>query len=103
MLELLPQEVAQQPLDDIRDWWQHIERWRARQCLKYDTQSESIKPQAVIEAIWRLTKGDAYVTSDVGPAPDVRRALLPPLISRVAGLTPAVSARWALACQRLWA
>ena len=66
MLELLEQEKSQQPLDDNRDWWQQIEHWRARQCLKYDTQSESIKPQAVIETIWRLTKGEAYVTSDVG-------------------------------------
>ncbi|MDU3048494.1 MAG: thiamine pyrophosphate-dependent enzyme, partial [Escherichia coli] len=53
-------------LDEIRDWWQQIEQWRARQCLKYDTHSEKIKPQAVIETLWRLTKGDAYVTSDVG-------------------------------------
>ncbi|SQC48293.1 acetolactate synthase 3 catalytic subunit [Klebsiella pneumoniae] len=30
MLELLEQEEAQQPLDDIRDWWQQIEQWRAR-------------------------------------------------------------------------
>ena len=66
MLELLAQEKATQPLDEIRDWWQQIEQWRARQCLKYDTQSENIKPQAVIEAVWRLTKGEAYVTSDVG-------------------------------------
>ena len=66
MLELLAQEVSVQPHDDIRDWWLTIDSWRARQCLKYDTQSESIKPQAVIEAIWRLTHGDAYVTSDVG-------------------------------------
>ena len=35
-------------------------------CLQYDTQSGKIKPQAVIETIWRLTNGDAYVTSDVG-------------------------------------
>lgn len=55
-----------QPLDEIRDWWQQIEQWRGRQCLKYDTQSENIKPQAVIETIWHLTKGEAYVTSDVG-------------------------------------
>lgn len=66
MLELLSQESAHQPLDEIRDWWQQIEQWRARQCLKYDTHSEKIKPQAVIETLWRLTKGDAYVTSDVG-------------------------------------
>lgn len=66
MLELLSQESAHQPLDEIRDWWQQIEQWRARQCLKYDTHSDKIKPQAVIETLWRLTKGDAYVTSDVG-------------------------------------
>ena len=66
MLELLSQESVHQPLDEIRDWWQQIEQWRARQCLKYDSYSEKIKPQAVIETLWRLTKGDAYVTSDVG-------------------------------------
>lgn len=66
MLELLEQEAYPQSPDDIRDWWLRIDQWRARQCLKYDTQSESIKPQAVIETIWRLTHGDAYVTSDVG-------------------------------------
>lgn len=44
MLELLSQESAHQPLDEIRDWWQQIEQWRARQCLKYDTHSEKIKP-----------------------------------------------------------
>lgn len=66
MLELLAQDAPSQPQDYIRDWWQQIEIWRARQCLKYDAESESIKPQAVIETLWRLTKGDAYVTSDVG-------------------------------------
>ncbi|KMK40927.1 acetolactate synthase 3 large subunit [Pluralibacter gergoviae] len=66
MLELLAQEQGVQPLDDIRDWWQRIEQWRARHCLKYDADSGKIKPQAVIETIWRLTGGDAYVTSDVG-------------------------------------
>ncbi|MCK6826334.1 acetolactate synthase 3 large subunit [Enterobacter cloacae] len=66
MLDVLSQETPSQPLDEIRDWWQQIELWRARQCLKYDTQSENIKPQAVIETLWRLTKGEAYVTSDVG-------------------------------------
>lgn len=66
MLELLEQDSASQSRDDIRDWWQQIEGWRGRRCLKYDTRSDKIKPQAVIEAIWRLTGGEAYVTSDVG-------------------------------------
>ncbi|SQA97468.1 Acetolactate synthase isozyme 3 large subunit [Cedecea neteri] len=66
MLDLLAQEEIQQSGDDIRDWWQQIEQWRARQCLEFDRNSPAIKPQAVIETAYRLTKGDAYVTSDVG-------------------------------------
>ncbi|RRZ92178.1 acetolactate synthase 3 large subunit [Erwinia sp. 198] len=65
MLEMLKQH-SEQDCDSLRDWWQSIEQWRARQCLAFDRSSEKIKPQAVIETIWRLTNGDAYVTSDVG-------------------------------------
>src|SRR5690606_37448570 len=66
MLEQLGQEETPQPLDEIRDWWQQIEQWRARQCLAWDRESRAIKPQAVIDAVYRLTHGEAYVTSDVG-------------------------------------
>ena len=66
MLELLAQGDAQQDYDSLRDWWQNIDQWRARQCLEFDRTSDKIKPQAVIETICRLTKGDAYVASDVG-------------------------------------
>ncbi len=49
-------------------WWQTIEGWRARDCLRYDRDNtEVIKPQKVIETLWHMTRGaDAYVTSDVG-------------------------------------
>ncbi|EMF05695.1 acetolactate synthase 3 large subunit [Serratia marcescens] len=66
MLELLAQDDKAQDHDALRDWWQSIEQWRARDCLGYDKKSGTIKPQAVIETLHRLTKGDAYVTSDVG-------------------------------------
>lgn len=66
MLELLAQDEKMQDHDALRDWWQSIEQWRARDCLGYDKHSCTIKPQAVIETLHRLTKGDAYVTSDVG-------------------------------------
>ncbi len=66
MLELLGQSGVQQDYDSVRDWWQSIEQWRSRQCLEFDRTSDKIKPQAVIETICRLTKGEAYVTSDVG-------------------------------------
>ena len=47
-------------------WWQQINEWRALDCLKYDRNSELIKPQSVIESLYRVTEGDAYITSDVG-------------------------------------
>nr|WP_024967053.1 acetolactate synthase 3 large subunit [Pantoea sp. IMH] len=66
MLDLMAQGDNTQNFDSLRDWWQQIEQWQARKCLAYDRSSEKIKPQAVIETIWKLTKGEAYVTSDVG-------------------------------------
>ena len=47
-------------------WWDQIGTWRAKDCLKYDRTSAIIKPQFVIEKLWEITKGDAYITSDVG-------------------------------------
>ncbi len=52
----------------LAQWWQTIEGWRSRDCLKYDRSNPSvIKPQMVIETLWNMTKDvEAYVTSDVG-------------------------------------
>ena len=50
----------------LEKWWAQIEEWRSQDCLKYDRDSELIKPQFVIEQLHDLTKGDAFVTSDVG-------------------------------------
>jgi acetolactate synthase-1/2/3 large subunit len=47
-------------------WWAQIAGWRARDSLKYDRTSALIKPQYVIEKLYEITKGDAYITSDVG-------------------------------------
>ena len=50
----------------LEKWWKQIDEWRAMDCLKYDRESERIKPQSVIETLHRLTNGDAFITSDVG-------------------------------------
>lgn len=47
-------------------WWGQINAWRTRACLKYPTSQNIIKPQFVIEKLWNVTKGDAFITSDVG-------------------------------------
>jgi acetolactate synthase-1/2/3 large subunit len=50
----------------IKEWWRQIEDWRSKDCLKYDHDSELIKPQHVLESLYQFTNGDAFVTSDVG-------------------------------------
>ncbi len=50
----------------LEKWWAQIDEWRSQECLKYDVDSELIKPQYVIEQLHEVTKGDAFVTSDVG-------------------------------------
>ena len=51
---------------DLESWWQEINQWKAKKCLEFDRTSDVIKPQQVMEAVYRLTKGQAYVASDVG-------------------------------------
>ena len=50
----------------IDAWWKQINEWRGRECLKYPSSTEVIKPQSVVEKLWEVTKGDAFITSDVG-------------------------------------
>nr|WP_274522931.1 acetolactate synthase 3 large subunit [Ectothiorhodospira haloalkaliphila] len=52
--------------EPLENWWKQIDEWRSMDCLKYDRDSELIKPQYVLETLHRLTNGDAFVTSDVG-------------------------------------
>jgi acetolactate synthase-1/2/3 large subunit len=50
----------------LAQWWKEIEAWREKDCLKYDRASTIIKPQYVVEKLWELTDGNAFVCSDVG-------------------------------------
>lgn len=68
LLELLKQQRAagHQPNPKVADWLAQIEDWRKTDCLKYKTSGNVIKPQYVIETLWKVTQGEAFVTSDVG-------------------------------------
>jgi acetolactate synthase-1/2/3 large subunit len=50
----------------LKAWWKQVDEWRSEDCLKYDRESKLIKPQFVVETLHKITKGDAFVTSDVG-------------------------------------
>lgn len=65
MNELLATEHANAK-PNISDWWKQIGEWRKVESMVYNNSTEVIKPQYVIEKLWEVTKGEAYVTSDVG-------------------------------------
>lgn len=50
----------------LADWWSQIEGWRAQNCLTYESDTAIIKPQQAVQAVYELTDGKAYVSSDVG-------------------------------------
>ncbi|MGR9052716.1 MAG: acetolactate synthase 3 large subunit [Gammaproteobacteria bacterium] len=66
MIELVKEGKKQLNKKALAAWWDQIDRWRSIQCLEFDRNSRLIKPQAVIEQLYEVTRGDAYVTSDVG-------------------------------------
>ena len=51
---------------ELASWWEQIEEWRSKRCLGYKNSDEVIKPQFVIEKLYEITGGDAFITSDVG-------------------------------------
>ena len=65
-LSLLGEEIGSRPQNQLEDWWKQIDEWKAKKCLDFDRTSGVIKPQQVMEAVYRITKGQAYVASDVG-------------------------------------
>ncbi|HIF9174283.1 acetolactate synthase 3 large subunit [Photobacterium damselae] len=66
MLKLLNEQQETNDGAELDRWWHDIQGWRDRQCLQYETNNDRIKPQQVIESLYQLTQGNAYVASDVG-------------------------------------
>lgn len=67
MNELLAAETKKPDASALKSWWAKIDGWRGKKSAVYDGSSTSIiKPQYVIEKLCEVTKGDAFVTSDVG-------------------------------------
>jgi acetolactate synthase-1/2/3 large subunit len=66
MLELIRDSKKKPSRKALESWWNQIDQWRAIKCMEYDRNSALIKPQYVIEQLYEVTKGEAYITSDVG-------------------------------------
>jgi acetolactate synthase-1/2/3 large subunit len=66
MLDIIKKDKTKPDTEALGEWWQQIDEWRSKDCLKFDRDSELIKPQYVLECLYKVTGGDAFVTSDVG-------------------------------------
>ena len=66
MIEAIKASDAKPDEEAIKGWWQTIDKWRALDSFAYDQGDDVIKPQYVVEKLYELTNGNAFVTSDVG-------------------------------------
>ena len=49
-----------------KEWFEQLAAWKAKHPFTYDRKAKVIKPQYVIEEIFRQTAGDAIITTGVG-------------------------------------
>jgi acetolactate synthase-1/2/3 large subunit len=63
LLDKTELKVNQSALDA---WWKTINSWQSQNSFAYTQSKDLIQPQAAIEELYKVTKGDAYITSDVG-------------------------------------
>ncbi len=66
LIKLLKAKKDKFEIDALADWWKQIHEWASIDCLKFDRATSVIKPQFVVEKLYELTRGNAYITSDVG-------------------------------------
>jgi len=66
MIEIIKKDKMVFDKENSKAWWQEINEWRKVHSLNFDEIGKKIKPQAAIKMVCEITRGDAYVTSDVG-------------------------------------
>ena len=68
LIAMIKESAIKPDADALGSWWDTIEGWRSRNCLKFSMGSpDVIKPQYVVQTLWDMTKdADTYITSDVG-------------------------------------
>jgi acetolactate synthase-1/2/3 large subunit len=67
LIAQLKEAQAKPDANAVGAWWNQINEWRRKDCLVYKNSDEVIKPQMVVDTLWRLTRDrDTYITSDVG-------------------------------------
>ena len=67
LVQLKQMNVSKPNPEAIAAWWSQINEWRKVHGLRYDAGTNGVmKPQQVVEAMYKVTNGEAIITSDVG-------------------------------------
>jgi acetolactate synthase-1/2/3 large subunit len=66
LLDVLPTQACTTSEERLRHWWRQINEWKEFAPLTYKNNDQVIMPQYLIEELFRLTKGDAIISTDVG-------------------------------------
>ncbi|MFO1372527.1 MAG: acetolactate synthase 3 large subunit [Candidatus Competibacteraceae bacterium] len=66
MINVIRDEKLKPDTEALAHWWRQIDEWRAMKSLSYRSSDEVIKPQSVIQKLYKVTEGKAIITSDVG-------------------------------------
>jgi acetolactate synthase I/II/III large subunit len=68
MIGMLEQGDKRPDPTALKAWWTTVKGWQSKNCLAFKAAKDDgkIKPQAVVQALWKATNGDAIITSDVG-------------------------------------
>jgi acetolactate synthase-1/2/3 large subunit len=66
LIKLLEASREKPDAKALKAWWAQIGEWKAKDCLRYDRSNSIIKPQFVLEKLYEVTGGNAFITSDVG-------------------------------------
>lgn len=66
VLSLFNQRLKKTKVQDIAPWWDTINTWRSIECMEFEDSTDVIKPQYVVQEVYKITNGEAIVTSDVG-------------------------------------
>ena len=67
MIKVWKQKACKADPAALAEWWEQVNRWRAKKCLAYKQNGNGIKPQYAIDRLYELTKNrDTYITTEVG-------------------------------------
>lgn len=66
MLTIFKHTHERSDAKQLANWWEEIQAWRKHESMHFENSDQVIKPQFVVQKLWELTKGEAFVTSDVG-------------------------------------